>query len=77
MTTVGGRGSIGVSGIGTSGITVIHDRAQAIRQAIAQATADDVVLIAGKGHETTQTYGAQVREFSDRAVVAALLGSAH
>lgn len=54
---------------------VIHDRAEAIRSAVAAAGADDVVVIAGKGHETTQTYGQEVRSFSDRAFVAALVGA--
>jgi len=53
--------------------TVIHDRARAIESAIADAAADDLVLIAGKGHETTQTVGACAREFSDRQVAAAVL----
>jgi len=53
---------------------VIHDRADAIRTAVAEAGADDVVVIAGKGHETTQTYGKDVRAFSDRAFVAQLVG---
>jgi UDP-N-acetylmuramoyl-L-alanyl-D-glutamate--2,6-diaminopimelate ligase len=55
---------------------VIHDRAEAVRAAVADAGADDVVVIAGKGHETTQTYGRDVRVFSDRAFVAQLVGVA-
>lgn len=54
---------------------VIHDRAEAIRTAVQAAGADDVVVIAGKGHETTQTVGTTVRAFSDRAFVAALVGA--
>ncbi|MDO9452779.1 MAG: UDP-N-acetylmuramoyl-L-alanyl-D-glutamate--2,6-diaminopimelate ligase [Stagnimonas sp.] len=54
---------------------VIHDRAEAIRTAVQAAGADDVVVIAGKGHETTQTVGTDVRAFSDRAFVAALVGA--
>lgn len=56
-------------------VQVEHDREVAIRRAIAQAAAEDLVLIAGKGHETTQTYGGQVRPFSDRSLVAALTGT--
>ncbi|QHS10266.1 UDP-N-acetylmuramoyl-L-alanyl-D-glutamate--2,6-diaminopimelate ligase [Sinimarinibacterium sp. NLF-5-8] len=56
-------------------VQVIHDRAEAIARAVARAQANDVVVVAGKGHETTQTYGAEVRAFSDRAFVAELLGS--
>ena len=54
---------------------VIHDRADALRTAVREAKAGDVVVVAGKGHETTQTYGADVREFSDRQFVADLVGT--
>ena len=50
--------------------TVIEDRAQAIRAAIAAAAEGDIVLVAGKGHEATQIIGSSVRPFSDRAEVA-------
>ncbi|MDB5969571.1 MAG: UDP-N-acetylmuramoyl-L-alanyl-D-glutamate--2,6-diaminopimelate ligase [Hydrocarboniphaga sp.] len=53
---------------------VIHDRAAAIRAAIFEAAADDVVVIAGKGHEDYQIVGAERRSFSDRAFVAELVG---
>jgi len=46
-----------------------RDRRQAIAYAINSAQCNDLVLIAGKGHETTQTIGDQVNEFSDRTVV--------
>jgi UDP-N-acetylmuramoyl-L-alanyl-D-glutamate--2,6-diaminopimelate ligase len=45
----------------------IADRAQAIAHAIAAAQAGDVVLIAGKGHETYQIIGNEKRNFSDVA----------
>jgi UDP-N-acetylmuramoyl-L-alanyl-D-glutamate--2,6-diaminopimelate ligase len=45
--------------------TVIEDRAAAIAWAIAEAGSDDVVLIAGKGHEEYQLIGTQRLEFSD------------
>jgi UDP-N-acetylmuramyl tripeptide synthase len=41
------------------------DREQAIRRAVLEATADDVIVIAGKGHETTQTIAGAARPFSD------------
>ncbi|MEZ5167903.1 MAG: hypothetical protein R2695_16000 [Acidimicrobiales bacterium] len=44
------------------------DRRAAIRHALADARQGDVVLIAGKGHESTQTIGAEVFEFDDRDV---------
>jgi UDP-N-acetylmuramoyl-L-alanyl-D-glutamate--2,6-diaminopimelate ligase len=58
----------------SSRLTVEHDRGRAIRTAVAEARDGDVVLVAGKGHETTQTYGSEVRDFSDRAFVSGLLG---
>ena len=41
------------------------DRARAIEQAVLQAASSDVVLIAGKGHETYQEIGGRRSEFSD------------
>jgi len=42
------------------------DRARAIASAVAMARPDDVVLIAGKGHENYQIIGAEKRPFDDR-----------
>ncbi len=44
------------------------DRRAAIAAAIAEARPGDIVVIAGKGHETTQTIGAAVLPFDDRVV---------
>lgn len=52
-------------------VTVCRDRRVAIETALAQAGKDDLVLVAGKGHESTQTIGSRVLEFSDAAVAAA------
>ncbi|MBI9109735.1 UDP-N-acetylmuramoyl-L-alanyl-D-glutamate--2,6-diaminopimelate ligase [Maridesulfovibrio ferrireducens] len=41
------------------------DRAVAIRKAVKEMTAEDVLLIAGKGHETYQIIGTEKRDFSD------------
>jgi UDP-N-acetylmuramoyl-L-alanyl-D-glutamate--2,6-diaminopimelate ligase len=49
------------------------DRRRAIEMAIRRARSGDVVLIAGKGHEPTQTIGDQVFEFDDRAVAREIL----
>ena len=46
-------------------VTVIHDRADAIGQAIAMAEQGDIVLIAGKGHEAWQEIAGQRIPFSD------------
>ncbi|MFM1832667.1 MAG: hypothetical protein RLZZ461_983, partial [Planctomycetota bacterium] len=45
------------------------DRAIAIRRTIAEAVAGDVVVIAGKGHETYQIIGTERRPFDDVEVV--------
>ena len=58
---------------GADHVRVVHDRALAIREAIQAAAPEDVVLIAGKGHEDYQIYGAQRREFSDEQVARAVL----
>jgi UDP-N-acetylmuramoyl-L-alanyl-D-glutamate--2,6-diaminopimelate ligase len=42
------------------------DRALAIRKAVQEARAGDIVILAGKGHETYQIVGSQKREFDDR-----------
>jgi MurE/MurF fusion protein len=47
--------------------TTERARRMAIRAAIAAATDDDVVLVAGKGHERTQTIGGAVLPFDDVA----------
>ncbi len=52
-------------------VEVVQDRSAAITSAVQRAATGDLVLIAGKGHETTQTIGAQVMPFSDIAVAAA------
>jgi UDP-N-acetylmuramoyl-L-alanyl-D-glutamate--2,6-diaminopimelate ligase len=54
---------------------VERDRARAIGAAIDEARAGDAVLIAGKGHEEYQQVGHERRPFSDRACLAARMGS--
>ncbi len=59
------------------GAIEIGNRGEAIRAAISDLRAGDVLLIAGKGHETGQIVGKQVLPFSDHeAVSAALTGRA-
>ncbi|HEY2813331.1 MAG TPA: UDP-N-acetylmuramoyl-L-alanyl-D-glutamate--2,6-diaminopimelate ligase [Acidimicrobiales bacterium] len=56
-----------------SSVLTEPDRRLAIEAALAGARPGDVVVIAGKGHETTQTVGDDVRPFDDRVVAAELL----
>ena len=55
------------------GALEIGDRREAIRTSIACLRGGDVLLIAGKGHETGQIIGKQVLPFSDHEAVAAAL----
>jgi UDP-N-acetylmuramoyl-L-alanyl-D-glutamate--2,6-diaminopimelate ligase len=55
------------------GATEIGDRREAIRSAIAELRHGDVLLIAGKGHETGQIIGDRIVPFSDHEAVAAAL----
>ena len=52
---------------------VLADRKEAIARAISAARSEDVVLIAGKGHETYQIVGTTRRDFDDREVARAAL----
>ena len=54
----------------TADLLVEPDRRAAIAVALGAGRPGDVVLVAGKGHETTQDIGGVVTEFDDRVVVA-------
>jgi UDP-N-acetylmuramoyl-L-alanyl-D-glutamate--2,6-diaminopimelate ligase len=58
---------------GDAHVVAEPDRAAAIATAIAMASDDDVVLLAGKGHETTQEVGGVFLPFDDRIIAAAAL----
>jgi len=51
--------------VGHANVHTILDRREAITKAIVEAKEADVILIAGKGHETDQTIGTEVKHFSD------------
>ena len=55
----------GFGNANSQNITVEPDRAKAIQIAIQQAKADDIVLLAGKGHEDYQIIGTEKKHFSD------------
>ena len=54
---------------GAAEVLEVGDRRLAIREAIARAGTDDIVLVAGKGHETGQEIEGVVHPFDDRVVV--------
>ena len=51
-------------------VDVVEDRADAISQAIRIANPNDIVLIAGKGHESYQIVKGEVLDFDDRIIAA-------
>ncbi len=61
------------AGMGAALHAVEPDRAAAIRQALGLARKGDIVLIAGKGHETFQEFDNRVIPFDDRAIAKELL----
>ena len=56
------------AGAGSTKSRIILDRAEAIRSVIGEAKSGDLILVAGKGHETHQTIGAQRRPFDDALI---------
>ena len=50
-------------------LTEIGDRRKAIHSAIKQASANEIILIAGKGHENIQDYGKKKFKISDFKIV--------
>ena len=57
-----------LGGIGqeTSTVQMVVDRAAAIMAAVRNASPQDIVLVAGKGHETTQEVNGKKFDFSDQ-----------
>ena len=52
---------------------VVPDRRQAIARALDLVAEGDILLVAGKGHETMQILGTELHHFDDRIVVRELL----
>ena len=63
----------GFSGPGRAKVDVECDRRKAIALAISQARRGDVVLLAGKGHETYQVLGETRVHFDDAEVAAEIM----
>jgi UDP-N-acetylmuramoyl-L-alanyl-D-glutamate--2,6-diaminopimelate ligase len=62
------------SGAGAADVVIEPDRRRAIAAACAMAQPGDVVLIAGRGHESTLTIGGRSEPFRDASVAADVLG---
>jgi UDP-N-acetylmuramoyl-L-alanyl-D-glutamate--2,6-diaminopimelate ligase len=69
------RAQVHAGAVGPAAVQVMADRRAAIAAALAAAGANDIVLVAGKGHEQGQIVGREVLPFDDRAVVREVLGS--
>lgn len=63
-------------GMGPAPRLRLSDRREAIRAALTEARPEDMVLLAGKGHETYQVVGTETRPFDERAIVLELLAEA-
>ena len=59
----------GIEGPAIDRVSIIEDRRTAIRSALASASAGDIVLVAGKGHEEYQIIGTDRLPFSDAAEI--------
>ncbi len=49
---------------------VLPERREAIQRAVALSKKEDLILIAGKGHETYQIVGNEIKDFDDREIAA-------
>jgi len=64
------------SGMGSAPRLRVSDRREAIRHALLNAAPEDLILLAGKGHETYQIVGREKRPFDERQVVRAVYSEA-
>lgn len=58
---------------GATNYELVPERAEAIRRALSSARKNDIVIIAGKGHEDYQIIGTEKKHFSDQETVRAFL----
>lgn len=72
--TIAGEVERGVLRVPGRPYDVIVSRQDAVRRAITMAKEGDVVLLAGKGHETTQIFEDHIEPFDDRAEARRVLG---
>ena len=59
----------GVEPVNSKKTLAITNRKEAIKAAVSQAQPDDIILIAGKGHETYQLIGDKVLDFNDMEIL--------
>ncbi|WP_433263744.1 UDP-N-acetylmuramoyl-L-alanyl-D-glutamate--2,6-diaminopimelate ligase [Actinosynnema sp. CS-041913] len=71
------RGALALAETERGEVVEIGDRGHAIRHAVSLAHAGDVVVIAGKGHETGQEVAGVVHPFSDVDTLASAIREAH
>lgn len=62
-----------VSGVSGDNYVVVSDRREAIKKALFCASEGDIVLLAGKGHETYQIIGDDKFDFDEREIVKSLI----
>lgn len=62
-----------VKGVKNDNYITIENRREAIKYALDNAKAGDIVLLAGKGHETYQIIGKEKHDFDERVVVSDIL----
>ncbi len=63
-----------VAGINKKNYKIVIDRKEAIKEALSSARRDDIILIAGRGHESQQILKNKIIPFDDREVVRECLG---
>jgi UDP-N-acetylmuramoyl-L-alanyl-D-glutamate--2,6-diaminopimelate ligase len=64
-----------IAGMGRAPYRRVTDRREAIGLALEMAREGDVILLAGKGHETVQVVGQERREFDERVIVREILAT--